>query len=65
MGRPFPWNHNCEVIRLTIDDDVTTEQGLKKALEAVSQDDIPTFLMRRLLFVQRIVEHVYFSYEKV
>ena len=35
---------DCEVIRLTIDDDLTTEAGLEKAIAAVSQPDIPVLL---------------------
>ena len=34
----------CEVVRLTIDDDVTTPEGLKKAIKAVSVTGMPVLL---------------------
>ena len=39
---------DCEVIRLTIDDDLTTREGLEKAIAAVSVDGLPTLLMGSL-----------------
>ena len=38
----------CEVTRLTIDDDLTTQAGLEKAVEAVSHADVPTLLFGAL-----------------
>ena len=35
---------DCEVIRLTIEDDLTTQAGLEKALAAVSDPSVPTLL---------------------
>lgn len=37
LGRPYSWNQGCDVIRLTLDDDVTTTVGLKKALDAIQE----------------------------
>ena len=42
IGRLAP--PDCEVVRLTIDDDVSSEAGLAKALAAVSDPSIPTLL---------------------
>ena len=39
---------NCEVIRLTIDDDLTTQAGLDKAVAAVSDSAMPTLLFGAL-----------------
>ena len=39
---------DCEVIRLTIDDDLTTREGLEKAISAVSVDGLPTLLLGSL-----------------
>jgi len=40
IGRPNPSSKGCEVVRLTERDDVTTERGLQKALEAVSHPNV-------------------------
>ncbi len=42
LGRVAP--PNCDVIRLTIDDDLTTNKGLNKALAAVSDPDAQVLL---------------------
>jgi hypothetical protein len=42
IGRLAP--EDCDVIRLTIDDDVTTPAGLAKAIAAVSVPGLPTLL---------------------
>ena len=39
---------DCEVIRLTIDDDMTSEAGLAKALRAVTDTDLPVMLFGAL-----------------
>ena len=44
LGRPYPWNEGCEVIRLTLDDDVTTPAGRKKAVASVSTRELPVLL---------------------
>ena len=44
LGRPFPWNSGCETIRLTMDEDVTTERGLNFAINAVSDTSLPVLL---------------------
>ena len=41
LGRPFPWNDGCDVVRLTLDDDVTTERGLNRAMTAVKRVGSP------------------------
>ncbi len=42
LGRVAP--PNCEVVRLTIDDDLTKSDGLNKALAAVSDPDVEVLL---------------------
>jgi len=44
LGRPFPWNDGCDVVRLTMDDDVTTERGLARAIAAVRDSSLPVLL---------------------
>ena len=39
---------DCEVVRLTADDDLTTQEGLDKALAAVSESDVPVLLFGAL-----------------
>ena len=39
---------DCEVVRLTIEDDLTTQSGLDKALAAVSDPSMPTLLFGAL-----------------
>ena len=46
IGRLAP--DGCEVIRLTVEDDLTTQAGLDKALAAVSVQGIPTLLFAAL-----------------
>jgi len=35
MGMPTKYSEDCEVVRITVDDDLTTAVGLEKALSAV------------------------------
>ena len=46
IGRRAP--AGCEVIRLTIEDDLTTDAGLEKALRAVGDLRVPTLLFGSL-----------------
>ena len=45
MGRPHPWKKGCEVIRLTLDDDVTTDKGLERAMNSVDNKDPSFYIM--------------------